>query len=102
MRPFSFNLYSIGVQSDYRRNNRHLVDLVWLRITPDKWNFAMSSRITDQFELIDSATSRSICGAVGERLRRDLGPELSAMPPALAGLLEEMRRREAAADDRTG
>jgi hypothetical protein len=56
----------------------------------------MPSRITNRPELIDSVTSRSICSAVGERLRRDLGAELSEMPPALAGLLDEMRRRDAA------
>jgi hypothetical protein len=60
----------------------------------------MQSRITDQPELIDSATSRTICGAVGERLRRDLGPDVTDLPPSLMKLLDAMRRQEASAVDR--
>jgi hypothetical protein len=59
----------------------------------------MSSRITERPEQIDGVTSRTICGAVGERLRRDFAPDVSDLPPSLRGLLEAMRRQEAALTD---
>jgi hypothetical protein len=54
----------------------------------------MSSRTDDPSETIDRATSRSICDAVGERLRRDL--HLNAMPASshLQDLIDELRRRD--------
>jgi hypothetical protein len=60
----------------------------------------MSSRITDRPEQIDAVTSQSICGAVGERLRRDFRPDLSDLPPSMIRLLDEMRRQESSAADR--
>jgi hypothetical protein len=54
----------------------------------------MISRIDDDSEMMDPATSRSICKAVGERLQRDL--RLDAMPPSsrLEHLMDELRRRD--------
>jgi hypothetical protein len=54
----------------------------------------MSTRITESEDTIDSKTSRSICGEIGERLRQNLRPEPSELPPSLRLLLDEMRRRE--------
>ena len=54
----------------------------------------MNSRINDDSETMDRATSRSICEAVGERLQRDL--RLDALPPSshLEHLMDELRRRD--------
>jgi hypothetical protein len=54
----------------------------------------MNSRITDSSEGIDRKTSRSICDAVGERLRQDLRPESSRLSSHLQRLMDELRRRE--------
>ena len=54
----------------------------------------MNSRINDDSDMMDPATSRSICKAVGERLQRDLRPD--AMPPSshLEQLMDELRRKD--------
>lgn len=44
-------------------------------------------------EQIDRRTSRSICDAVGERLRQSLRPE-PRLPTHLEQLLDELERRE--------
>jgi hypothetical protein len=54
----------------------------------------MSNRTDDPSETIDRATSRSICDAVGERLRRDLHPEALQRSSRLDYLIDELRRRE--------
>jgi len=54
----------------------------------------MSSRTDDPSETIDRATSRSICDAVGERLRRDLHPEALQRSSRLEYLIDELRRRD--------
>ena len=54
----------------------------------------MNSRIDSSYELIDHKTCRSICDAVGERLQQDLRPIKSDLPPHLADLMDELRRRE--------
>jgi hypothetical protein len=54
----------------------------------------MNSRITDNSEQIDRDTSRSICDAVGERLRQDLRPQTSQPSSHLQHLLDELRRRD--------
>lgn len=56
----------------------------------------MNSRITDDGEPIDRATSRSICDAVGERLQQSLRPEPSRLSSHLQQLLDELRRRDEA------
>jgi len=43
---------------------------------------------------IDRKTSRSICEAVGERLRQELRPETSRPSVHLQYLLDELRRRD--------
>jgi hypothetical protein len=48
----------------------------------------------DNGEQMDYKTSRSICDAVGERLRQDLRPERSDLSPHLKELLNELRKRE--------
>jgi hypothetical protein len=54
----------------------------------------MGGRITDNSELIDHRTSRSICDAVGERLQQSLRPDSSRLPPHLQHLMNELRRRD--------
>jgi hypothetical protein len=54
----------------------------------------MSSRITEDSEMIDRATSRSICDAVGERLQRSLAPESLEPSSHLLNLLDELRRQD--------
>jgi hypothetical protein len=55
---------------------------------------AMMSRINDDGEQIDRKTSRSICDAVGERLQKDLRPELSRLSSHLEHLMDELRKRD--------
>lgn len=45
-------------------------------------------------EHMDRVTTRSICHAVGERLRQHMRPEMSQLPPRLQTLLDELRRQE--------
>jgi hypothetical protein len=54
----------------------------------------MNSRITDSSELIDRKTSRSICDAVGERLRQNLRPLPSHLSPRIQHLMDQLRRRD--------
>jgi len=54
----------------------------------------MANRIDRNFELIDHNTCRSICDAVGERLQQNLRPIQSELPPHLAELIDELRRRD--------
>jgi hypothetical protein len=54
----------------------------------------MISRITDNSEQIDRKTSRSICDAVGERLRQNLRPESSHLSSQLQHLVDELRKRD--------
>jgi hypothetical protein len=49
---------------------------------------------TDNSEQMDYKTSRSICDAVGERLRQDLRPERSDLSPRLRELLNELREQD--------
>ena len=60
---------------------------IWTELT-------MSSRTDDPGETIDRATSRSICTAVGERLRRDLRPDALQRSSRLEHLIDELRRRD--------
>jgi hypothetical protein len=52
----------------------------------------MNGRITEPSEQIDHKTSRSICDAVGERLRQSLRPEVSRLPSHLEYLMDELRK----------
>jgi hypothetical protein len=54
----------------------------------------MSNRITDASEMIDRATSRSICDAIGERLRQSLNPQGLHASPRLQHLMDELRKRD--------
>jgi hypothetical protein len=54
----------------------------------------MTGRIIDSGELIDRKTSRSICDAVGERLKQRLPPEASRLSPHLQHLMDELRRQD--------
>ena len=60
----------------------------------DRWTYAMTGHDTPHYEEIDRKTSRSICDAVGERLRQSLRPEVVQPSPRLERLIEELRRRE--------
>jgi hypothetical protein len=48
----------------------------------------------DGEEQLDPTTSAAICNAIGERLRRDFGPDDNAMPSRLQMLLDEMQRQD--------
>ena len=52
------------------------------------------SRINDNSEQIDRKTCRSICDAVGERLRQNLRPDSSRLSSHLQYLMDELRRRD--------
>lgn len=54
----------------------------------------MNSRITDDSEMIDRNTSRSICDAVGERLQQNMRPDSSDLSSHLQHLMDELRRRD--------
>ena len=54
----------------------------------------MNGRTSESSETIDYKTSRSICDAVGERLRQSLRPEVSRLSPHLQRLMDELRRRD--------
>ena len=43
---------------------------------------------------IDRKTSRSICDAIGERLKQELRPESSKPSSYLQHLIDELRRRD--------
>jgi hypothetical protein len=53
----------------------------------------MNSRINSEHEQIDHRTSRSICDAVGERLRQSMRPE-TELSPHLQHLVDELRRHD--------
>jgi hypothetical protein len=48
----------------------------------------------DGEEQLDRITSAAICNAIGERLRRDLGPDANALPSHLQTLLDQMQRQD--------
>jgi hypothetical protein len=54
----------------------------------------MNGQIADTSEQIDRKTSRSICDAVGERLKQSFRPETSRLSPYLQHLMDELRRRD--------
>jgi hypothetical protein len=54
----------------------------------------MNGWTTDSGETIDYKTSRSICDAVGERLRQSLRLEDARLSPRLQYLMDELRRRD--------
>lgn len=56
----------------------------------------MPSQFTsDGDEHLDRTTSAAICNAIGERLRRDLGPDAQSLPSGLQALMDEMQRQDA-------
>lgn len=58
----------------------------------------MNGRPIDSSEEIDGKTSRSICNAVGELLRRSMRPEASHLPDRLRLLMEALRRQDSRAN----
>jgi hypothetical protein len=48
----------------------------------------------DGDEQLDRTTSAAICNAIGERLRRDIGPDDDALPSNLQMLLDQMRQQD--------
>jgi hypothetical protein len=61
----------------------------------------MNSPFAGSREQIDRKTCRSICDAVGERLRQSLRPEDSRLSPRLQLLMDEMRQRDSEGRHRT-
>lgn len=45
-------------------------------------------------ERLDRTTSAAICNAIGERLRRDMGPNANALPSNLQALLDKMQLQD--------
>jgi hypothetical protein len=54
----------------------------------------MNSPIAESSEQIGRKTCRSICDAVGERLKQSLRPEDSRLSPGLQRLMDELRQRD--------
>ena len=54
----------------------------------------MNSRTIEAFDQIDHATCRTICNAIGERLRQNFRPETSALSSELQHLMDQLRKRE--------
>lgn len=54
----------------------------------------------DGEEQLDRTTSAAICNAIGERLRRDLGPDENTLPSRLQTLLDQMQRQDSESDSR--
>lgn len=54
----------------------------------------MNGRIDDSTETIDGKISRSICDAIGKRLRQNLRPEASNVPDRIRRLMEELERQD--------
>jgi hypothetical protein len=50
----------------------------------------MSDRITQDPDLIDAKTGRTVAAAIGERLRTDVRPEKSEVPVHLQILLDQL------------
>jgi hypothetical protein len=63
-------------------------------ITMDAKAEPVMGRITDSSETIDYKTSRSICDAIGERLRQSVRPDVARLSPRLQHLMDELRRRD--------
>jgi hypothetical protein len=53
----------------------------------------MDSRINEDIDQIDHRTARSICNAVGERLRQYMRPEVP-LSPRLQQLVNELSRHD--------
>jgi hypothetical protein len=60
----------------------------------------MKNTNADDAEMLDHRSSRSICDAVGERLHQALRPD-SGMTPYLQHLVDELRKRDAADDQKS-
>lgn len=54
----------------------------------------MNAHPANSTETIDGKTSRSICNAVGERLKRSIQPDFSGLPEELRHLMDALRRQE--------
>ncbi|MES2028378.1 MAG: hypothetical protein V4477_04300 [Pseudomonadota bacterium] len=55
----------------------------------------MQNQLTNDGEdHIDRTTSAAICNAIGERLRRDIGPDDDALPSHLQMLIDQMRQQD--------
>ncbi|MBS0529044.1 MAG: hypothetical protein JSS22_06605 [Proteobacteria bacterium] len=54
----------------------------------------MPDQIAENADRIDAATGRSVCQAIGERLRTDTLPDESELPPRLQFLLDQIRTQD--------
>lgn len=61
----------------------------------------MKSLNADNNETLDHRSSRSICDAVGERLQQALRPDSGGMTPYLQHLVDELRKRDEADDQKS-
>ena len=55
----------------------------------------MTNSAADDLEL-DHKTTKSICHAVGERLRQNMHAESAQLPPRLQALMDALRRQDRA------
>src|SRR4051812_11798972 len=77
------------------RNNFAASDLVSCQSkATDIDGTPMTATANQISEEIDGPTSRSICRAIGERLRQNLRPQDSELPSSLRRLMDELRRQE--------
>jgi hypothetical protein len=70
---------------------RHPIEMAKKR---QEAELVMICQITEASEQIDRKTSRSICDAVGERLRQNLRPESLRPASHLQHLMDELRKRD--------
>jgi hypothetical protein len=57
--------------------------------------YAMTNSAADDLQ-IDHQTTRSICHAVGERLRQNMHTDSAQLPPRLQALMDDLRRQDRA------
>jgi hypothetical protein len=63
-------------------------------MTFEAWDCIMNRPLNDPSDSIDHITSRSICDAVGERLRKNVKPEALEPSSHLQHLMDELRKRD--------
>src|SRR4051794_24082681 len=93
--PRAASFYHNGRNRSARRNNFAASDLVSCQSkATDIDGTPMTATANQISEEIDGPTSRSICRAIGERLRQNLRPQDSELPSGLRRLMDELRRQE--------
>jgi hypothetical protein len=93
--PVRLLFYGKSTQLVSQRNHFGAADLVSRpSTTTDAKRNSMTGRTCELSEQMDRPTSRSICRAIGERLRQSLRPENSELPSGLRKLMDELRHQD--------